>query len=157
MHNSHNLHIIWDFWRISLLKKTHNSGSPVIRKNATYSQSSVIHPLIIIAVITIVYCTCSFWFTFCIPEQEGILYAHSSIWSVEVRQRHFLWIVYVDSLNRHLQAVFWSWMTYIGSYIPQACSLRWLDTVFQGQYLPSLRIIYVAINKVLEKLPPQLY
>ena len=75
-----------------------NSGSPIIRKNATYSQSSVIHPLIIIAVITIVYCTCSFWFTFCIPEQEGILYAHVSIWSVEVRQRHFLWIVYVDSL-----------------------------------------------------------
>ena len=35
--------------------------------------------------------------------------------------------------------------------------LRWLDTVFQGQYLPSLRINYVAINKVLEKLPPQLY
>ena len=35
--------------------------------------------------------------------------------------------------------------------------VRWLDTVFQGQYLPSLRINYVAINKVLEKLPPQLY
>ena len=35
--------------------------------------------------------------------------------------------------------------------------LRWLDTVFQGQYLPSLNINYVAINKVLEKLPPQLY
>ena len=35
--------------------------------------------------------------------------------------------------------------------------LRWLDTVFQGQYLPSLRINYVAINKVLEKLPPQLF
>ena len=35
--------------------------------------------------------------------------------------------------------------------------LRWLDTVFQGQYLPSLSINYVAINKVLEKLPPQLY
>ena len=35
--------------------------------------------------------------------------------------------------------------------------LRWLDTVFQGQYLPSLSIYYVAINKVLEKLPPQLY
>ena len=35
--------------------------------------------------------------------------------------------------------------------------LRWLDTVFQGQYLPSLSIIYLAINKVLEKLPPQLY
>ena len=35
--------------------------------------------------------------------------------------------------------------------------LRWLDTVFQGQYLPSLSINYVAINKVLEKLPSQLY
>ena len=35
--------------------------------------------------------------------------------------------------------------------------LRWLDTVFQGQYLPSLSINYVAINKVLQKLPPQLY
>ena len=35
--------------------------------------------------------------------------------------------------------------------------LRWLDTVFQGQYLPSLSINYVAINKVLEKLPLQLY
>ena len=33
----------------------------------------------------------------------------------------------------------------------------WLDTVFKGQYLPSLRINYVAINKVLEKLSPQLY
>ena len=31
--------------------------------------------------------------------------------------------------------------------------LRWFDTVFQGQYLPSLRINYVAINKDLEKLP----
>ena len=30
-------------------------------------------------------------------------------------------------------------------------------TVFQGQYLPSLSINYVAINKVLEKLSPQLY
>ena len=29
--------------------------------------------------------------------------------------------------------------------------------VFQGQYLPSLNINYVAINKDLEKLPPQLY
>ena len=37
-------------------------------------------------------------------------------------------------------------------------NLRWLDTVIQGQYLPaSLSINYVAINKDLEKLPPQLY
>ena len=31
---------------------------------------------------------------------------------------------------------------------------RWLDTVFQGQYLASLSINYVAINKDLEKLSP---
>ena len=36
-------------------------------------------------------------------------------------------------------------------------SLRWLDRVFQGQYLPSLSIDYVAINKDLEKLSAQLY
>ena len=35
--------------------------------------------------------------------------------------------------------------------------LMWLDIVFQGEYLPSLSINYVAINNVLEKLPPQLY
>ena len=35
--------------------------------------------------------------------------------------------------------------------------LRWLDTVFQGQYLPSLSINYVTKSKVLEKLPPQLF
>ena len=35
--------------------------------------------------------------------------------------------------------------------------LRRLDTVFQGQYLPSLSVNYVAINKDLEKLTPQLY
>ena len=32
---------------------------------------------------------------------------------------------------------------------------KWLDTLFQGQYLPSLSINYVAINKHLEKLPPK--
>ena len=36
-------------------------------------------------------------------------------------------------------------------------SLRWLDRVFQGQYLPSLRIDYVAINDHLKKLSAQLY
>ena len=30
---------------------------------------------------------------------------------------------------------------------PMTTGLRWLDTVFQGQYLPSLSINYVAINK----------
>ena len=36
-------------------------------------------------------------------------------------------------------------------------ALRWLDIVFQGQYLPSLSVNCVAINKDLEKLTPQLY
>ena len=35
--------------------------------------------------------------------------------------------------------------------------LRWLDIVFQGQYLPSLSVNYVAISKDLEKLTTQLY
>ena len=35
--------------------------------------------------------------------------------------------------------------------------LRWLDIVFHGQYLPTLSINCVAINKDLEKLTPQLY
>ena len=34
---------------------------------------------------------------------------------------------------------------------------RWLYRVFRGQYLRSLSINYVAINKELEKLLPQLY
>ena len=35
--------------------------------------------------------------------------------------------------------------------------LRWLDTVFQGQYLPSLSVNFVAMSKDLKKLTPQLY
>ena len=35
--------------------------------------------------------------------------------------------------------------------------LRWLHRVFKGQYLQSFIRNYVAINKDLEKLPPQLY
>ena len=36
-------------------------------------------------------------------------------------------------------------------------ALRWLDGVFQGRYLTSLSINYVAINKDLKKSPLQLY
>ena len=50
--------------------------------------------------------------TTCLDQQEGILYAHASIRSVEVPERNFLWIFYGH--RQHLQAVFWSWMTYIG-------------------------------------------
>ena len=32
-------------------------------------------------------------------------------------------------------------------------TLRWLDGVFQGQYLPSLSVNYVAINKDMGKFP----
>ena len=35
--------------------------------------------------------------------------------------------------------------------------LRWLDTVFESEHLPRLSVNYVAINKDLEKLTPQLY
>ena len=35
--------------------------------------------------------------------------------------------------------------------------LRWLDGVFRSQYLPILSVNYIAINKDLDKLPPQLY
>ena len=36
-------------------------------------------------------------------------------------------------------------------------ALRWLDRVFHVQYLPILSINYVAINKALEQVLPQLY
>ena len=35
--------------------------------------------------------------------------------------------------------------------------MKMAHTVFQGQYLPKLSMNYVAINKHLEKLPPQLH
>ena len=57
---------------------------------------------------------------------------------------------YVCQFNKHL-------LTNHNKGIVLLIGLRWLDTVFQDQYLPSLSINYVAINKVLEKLPPQLY
>ena len=38
---------------------------------------------------------------------------------------------------------------------PDVNLLKCLDEVFQGQYLPILGINYVAINRDLEKLPPQ--
>ena len=49
----------------------------------------------------------------------------------------------------------------LGSWFDQNLSMTLHIKVarysFQGQYLPSLSIKYVAINKDLEKLPPQLY
>ena len=73
---------------------------------------------------------------------------------------------------RYLHTIFHSqnkktkeWLEIVSASAPQKCqgyvwlatwnikmSLRWLDTVFQGQYLPSLSMNYVAINKVLKKI-----
>ena len=65
------------------------------------------------------------------------------------------WAVSQPHLPGALQSL--SWTLEMETLHVLAVYLRWLDTVFQGQYLPSLSINYVAINKVLEKLPPQLY
>ena len=35
--------------------------------------------------------------------------------------------------------------------------LRWLDWIFLGGYLPSLRLNYVGMSKDMEKRLPQLY
>ena len=37
---------------------------------------------------------------------------------------------------------------------PKPLGLRWLDGFFQGQFLPSVNMNYVIIDKDLEKLPP---
>ena len=58
--------------------------------------------------------------------------------------------------------------TFFGRFLCRPCvktyrngiavvALRWLDTVFQGQFFPSLRIKYITINNDFEKLPLQLY
>ena len=74
--------------------------------------------------------------------------------------------------------IFWAWVTWIHSIAsvslltmlsrnlvintedrliktPDVNLLKCPDEVFQGQYLPILGINYVAINRDLEKLPPQ--
>ena len=58
--------------------------------------------------------------------------------------------------------------TFFGRFLCRPCvktyrngiavvALRWLDTVFQGQFFLSLRIKYITINNDFEKLPLQLY
>ena len=61
------------------------------------------------------------------------------------------WISYAQWFSFSLMCSYTQFRT------KQNIALRWLGTVFQGQYLPSLSINYVAIKKVLEKLQPQLY
>ena len=59
---------------------------------------------------------------------------------------------YLSVLNREYNFV---WVCQQG--FAWTIDLRWLNTVFQGQHLPSLSINYVAIKKDLENMPPQLY
>ena len=48
-------------------------------------------------------------------------YVNMGCWSAT--EAFSVTIVYVQ--YQHLQAVFWSWMTCIGCYVPQTCSLRY--------------------------------
>ena len=43
------------------------------------------------------------------------------------------------------------------AYKNTGSSLRWLDWIFWGWYLPSLSINYVGVSKDMEKRLPQLY
>ena len=45
----------------------------------------------------------------------------------------------------------------MGKYVDFSLTFKCLDTVFLDQYLASLSINYVAINKHFEKLPPNLH
>ena len=56
-----------------------------------------------------------------------------------------------------IKHVFRSSLVAVLLFVSGRLGLRWLDIVFQGQYLPSLSVNYVTINKDLEKLTPQLY
>ena len=118
VHNSQKKRII--YW-----KEMHNSGSPVIRKNATYSQSSVVHPLVIFAVIIIVNCTCSFWILHSVFQKRRAFCMHMRQYDLLKCHRGIFCELFTFIYYQHLKALFWSWLRYIGSYIPQACSLRY--------------------------------
>ena len=72
---------------------------------------------------------------------------------------------YNQEYDRHLKSGFYQKVGSMGDVdnIKHSCRLslqailRWLDIVFQGQYLTSLSVNYVDISKDLEKLTPQLY
>ena len=72
-----------------------------------------------------------------IPIIEVAAGRHLSIWNP-------VWVCHADRFT-----YFWR--------KKKSLLLRRLDTGFQGQYLQCSSIDYVAINKDLEKLPPELY
>ena len=61
-----------------------------------------------------------------------------------------------ESINFVVASAFKSFILKLDMATSINSDLKWLDSVFQGQYLPSLSINYFAINKDVEKLPPQL-
>ena len=64
-------------------------------------------------------------------------------------------VLVICSLNKsHLATALPFFVT---AFAVRLSLLKWLDAVFQGKYVASLSINYVAINKNLEKLPAQLY
>ena len=62
---------------------------------------------------------------------------------------------YHVSLAVITQVIPWDWQGVISGIA--ARSLRWLDWIFFGGYLPSLSINYVGMSKDTEKKLPQLY
>ena len=82
-------------------------------------------------------------FIFCIKDVSTSHFIDFSLPLLEIQivQEEFLFQTVVKSALRERTSIM----------------LKWLDTVFQGQYLPSLSINYAVINKDLEKLPPQFY
>ena len=75
-------------------------------------------------------------------KQEGILCAHP----LTRHEGISLWTVYVH--YQYLQAVFWSWMTYIGCYVPQTCSLRYrgISTMKVNLLSPRCRSWEVSLS-----------
>ena len=49
------------------------------------------------------------------------------------------------------------WVTYSPIFESNLASLRWLDWIFWGWYLPSVSINYVGMSKDMEKRLPQLH
>ena len=58
----------------------------------------------------------------------------------------------------HVQSCCFALSSYcLFDFLVAAASLRWLDWIFWGAYLPSLSINYVAMSKDMEKRLSQLY
>ena len=66
-----------------------------------------------------------------------------------------MWCSFMTGVGMNFKPLVSKLLCSVVSYVSERF-LRWLDTVFQGQYLPSVSVNYVAIYKDLEKLTAQL-